>query len=101
MTNRYFIAPQPGDHVWVFAKGPMGPARWLAPVRVWEIDGAGRALPVTVVELKNPYASPAVVAAGYDYATPMGDYYLYDNRIFDSVGDAFNQWCMERAEKAT
>lgn len=101
MTNpRFFVTPQPGDHVWVFDKGPQGYARWLVPVKVWEIDGTSRAIPVTAVELVSPYASPGIMAAGYVYAVPAGDYYLYNERLYDSVGEAFNQWCKEQNERA-
>ena len=99
MTNqRFFVTPQPGDHVWVFAKGPLGYARWMVPVKVWEIDGACRARPVTAVELKDPYAMSD--GPGYPYAVPVGDYYLYDEVLYDGIGDAFAQWCKEQSEKA-
>jgi hypothetical protein len=101
VTNpRFFVSPQPGDHVWVFDKGPHGYARWMVPVKVWEIDGASRAIPVTAVELRNPYVSKAIHPAGYAYTVPAGDYYLYDEKLYDSVGDAFKQWVEEQVKEA-
>jgi hypothetical protein len=95
VTNRAFVNAQSGDHIWVFGKGAMGPARWMVPVKAWEIDGAGTARPVTSVELKDPY-STLTNASGYLYAVPAGDYYLYDERLYDTVGEAFNQWIKEQ-----